>query len=282
MFRNPPTQAKHRSQPRQNRAISMISRRFNQHFPIFLGVKRKSCVCGTVISEMKNVFYPCAIAIAILFFASSCGDDSIVPPSATDKITALVVQAENETQQIQSSIDLTAASISIENLALSADYFVDEQHLEPLVKLDTSAQNHPWKKACNNDFLKANGFGQCLQNLNLSESQRETLEETLEDYANKQKPILNDEYQQFVDLKSQYQSRIAADIDSLQRGNIDNQTFQNKMKQYQTTFIDAFSRQRNANKNLSMLSVNYRSALETIQSTLSESQFKQFYVCHKR
>jgi hypothetical protein len=54
------------------------------------------------------------------------------------------------------------------------------------------------------------------------------------------------------------------------------------MDQYQQDFIAEFSRQRNANKNLSMLSVNYRKALETIKSTLSESQFKQFYICHQR
>lgn len=260
----------------------MISRPFNHNLPILLGVFPTICVCGSVISEMKKVIYPYFIAIAALISISSCGDDSIVPPSSTDKITALVVQAENETQQIQSSIDLTASAISIENLALSADYFVDEQHLEPLAKLDTNDQKHPWRKECNNDFLKQQGFGRCLQDLNLTESQRESLEAALEDYADLQKPILNDEYQLFIDLKSQYSVRIATDIDSLKQGTIDNQSFQNKMKQYQTDFIDEFSRQRNANKNLSMLSVNYRNVLETIKSTLSESQFKQFYVCHKR
>jgi len=86
----------------------------------------------------------------------------------------------------------------------------------------------------------------------------------------------------FVDVKSEYKEKIASDIDSLQHGNIDNQSYQQKMDQYQQDFIAAFSRQRNANKNLSMLSVNYRKAVETIKSTLSESQFKQFYICHQR
>lgn len=50
------------------------------------------------------------------------------------------------------------------------------------------------------------------------------------------KEILNDEYQLFVDLKSHYKDRIAADIDSFMRAEIDESSFQQKMKQYQQDF----------------------------------------------
>ena len=219
---------------------------------------------------------------ALALIMGSCRDNTIAPISAQDKITTLVVQAESETQQIQTSIDLTANSISVENLALSADYFVDEHHLEDNSVLDSNDRNKPWRAECNAEFLKQQGFGQCLKNLSITDDQMDQLEDAIERYANKQRPILTDEFQQFVDLKSRFKDRIKLDIDSLQRGDIGETAFQNKMKVYQMEFTTDFSRQRNANKNLSMMSVNYRNVLEDLQVILSESQFKQFYLCHKR
>jgi hypothetical protein len=265
MLGKPPTHPNALISLNPSEPISVIFRAFALIVSILLGVMIQFGVYGSVISEMKKSIYPSVLATIAIIALGSCRDNTIAPVSATDKITALVTQAESETKKIQSSIDLTAAAISIENLALSADYFVNENHLKSLSSLDTNAQMEPWKKECNSEFLKERGFGRCLTNLNLNAQ-----------------PILNDEYQLFVDLKSEYKERIASDIDSLQHGNIDNQSFQQKMDQYQQDFIAAFSRQRNANKNLSMLSVNYRKALETIKSTLSESQFKQFYICHQR
>ena len=282
MLGKPPTHPNALISLNPSQPISVIFRAFALIVSILLGVMIQFGVYGSVISEMKKSIYPSVLATIAIITLGSCRDNTIAPVSAKDKITALVAQAESETKKIQSSIDLTAAAISIENLALSADYFVNENHLVSLSSMDTNAQMEPWEKECNSEFLKERGFGRCLTNLILNAQQSVVLEKTLIDYAALQKPILNDEYQLFVDLKSVYKERIASDIDSLQHGNIDKQSFQQKMDQYQQDFIAAFSRQRNANKNLSMLSVNYRKALETIKSTLSESQFKQFYICHKR
>jgi len=282
MLGKPPTHPNALISLNPSQPISVIFRAFALIVSILLGVMIQFGVYGSVISEMKKSIYPSVLATIAIIALGSCRDNTIAPVSATDKITALVTQAESETKKIQSSIDLTAAAISIENLALSADYFVNENHLVSLSSMDTNAQMEPWEKECNSEFLKERGFGRCLTNLILNAQQSVVLEKTLIDYAALQKPILNDEYQLFVDLKSVYKERIASDIDSLQHGNIDDQSFQQKMDQYQQDFIAAFSRQRNANKNLSMLSVNYRKALETIKSTLSESQFKQFYICHQR
>jgi len=247
-----------------------------------LGVVDPYCVCGSDSFKMKNN-NPVYILIALMALAlGSCQDNTITPVSAQDKISSLVVQAETETKQIQSSIDLTAKSISIENLALSPDYFVDEHHLYDNSTLDTNNNKEPWRKECNNAFLKQLGFAQCLKNLSLAEEQINKIEDALETYGNHQKPILSDEFHHFVDLKSRYNDQIKLDIDSLQRGDIGETAFQNKMKQYQTEFTTEFSRQRSANKNLSMMSVNYRSVLESFQNIMSESQFKQFYLCHKK
>jgi hypothetical protein len=247
-----------------------------------LGVDRANCVCGSDSREMKkrNTLHTLIALMALSL--GSCQDNSIAPVSAQDKISSLVIQAESETNQIQTAIDLTANSITIENLALSADYFVDEHHLEDIDPLDSTKNDKPWEKECNNAFLKQAGFAGCFKNLSLTESQRNQIEAVLETYGTQQKPILTDEFHQFVDLKSQYKDRIKLDIDSLQRGNIGDAAFQNKMKQYQSEFTTEFSRQRNGSKNLSMLSVNYRSALDGIKNILSESQFKQFYLCHKK
>jgi hypothetical protein len=260
----------------------MISSLFAHYFAISLGVMSQFRVCGSEISVMRNITSLLNLAAFILLGLASCRENNIVPVSANEKITALVVQAETETKKIQSSVDLTANSISIENLALSPDYFVDEHHLSPLALLDTQTTREPWKKECNTEFLRERGFGKCLLSADINPSQTTSLVQTLKEYAAQQKEILNDEYQLFVDLKSHYKDRIAADIDSFMRAEIDESSFQQKMKQYQQDFLYEFNRQRNANKNLSMLSVNYRKALETIQSTLSEAQFKQFYICHKR
>jgi hypothetical protein len=219
---------------------------------------------------------------ALALIMGSCRDNTITPISASDKITALVVQAETETKKIQSSVDLTVNSISIENLALSPDYFVDEHHLKHFTLLDTQTRKDAWMKECNIDYIRERGFGKCLIGTDINPTQTVSLLETLKEYAAQQKEILNDEYRLFVDLKSHYRDRIAADIDSFVRAEIDESLFQQKMKQHQQAFLLEFNRQRSANKNLSMLSVNYRKVLEIIQSTLSESQFKQFYICHKR
>jgi hypothetical protein len=247
-----------------------------------LGVVPRFCVCGSENSDMKRILHPIYLLAFLAISLVNCKDSSIAPVSAQDKITDLVLQAETQTRSIQTSIDLTAQCFTIENLALSPDYFVDEQHLDPFTQLDTLLNKQPWRKDCNNDFIKQQGFAQCLQNLSLTEDQSDKLEDAIENYATAQQPLLNDEFKRFVDLKSHYRDLIKPTIDSLQRGEMGNDEFQAKIKTYQSAFTEEFQRQRSGNKNVSMLSVNYRSVLESIQSILSESQFKQFYLCHKK
>lgn len=250
---------------------------------ISLGDAVRFCVYGHVVTHMKKIIDPLYLSISLLIFILiGCRPNSITPVTAAEKISNLVIQAENETQEIQTSIDLTGNNITVENLALSADYFVDEHHLGSEFELDSNDTRKPWERECNPNFLREKGFGHCLQQVSLTEAQSETLRNCLKSYAAQQKPILIDEYEQFIDLKSRYTAQVKNDIDSLQRGELGTQSFQEKMARYQSSFKEEFSRQRNANKNLSMMSVNYRKALETIKITLSESQFKQFYLCHKR
>jgi hypothetical protein len=238
-------------------------------------------------TAMKNhsIFNPFIQSILVwAFVLMGCNGNDTIPVSSADKIATLVVQAETQTNNFTTAVDLTHQKIVLENLSLSADYFVDESHFDAELgeHKEPSTAKEPWRLSCKNGKILSDGFGQCLSKVELSADEKEKIEIILEDYHRLQSPLLKNQFEMIERLNDSVEDRIEQAMDALNSGNSSMDSFQIHIQLIESWFIENLQRERVISKNAIYLSVNYRNTLEAIQQLLSEKQFKQFYICHKR
>jgi hypothetical protein len=97
-----------------------------------------------------------------------------------------------------------------------------------------------------------------------------------------QSPLLRNQFEMIERLNDSVENRIEQAIEVLKSGNCTMDSFQIEIQSIENWFTENLKRERVISKNAVHLSVNYRNTLEAIKQLLSEKQFKQFYICHKR
>jgi len=238
-------------------------------------------------TAMKNhsIFNPGIQSLLLwAFVLIGCNGGDTIPASSDDKITNLVVQAESQTNNFKTAVDLTHQKIVLENLSLSADYFVDETHFYAALgeSKDSSNAKEPWQLSCKNARIISDGFGQSLTEVDLSAEKKVKIKVILEDYHRLQSPLLRNHFEIIERLNDSVENRIEQAMDTLNSGNSSMDSFQIEIQSIERWFTENLKRERVISKNAIHLSVNYRNTLEAIKELLSEKQFKQFYICHKR
>ena len=218
------------------------------------------------------------------FVLMGCNGGDTIPASSDDKITNLVVQAESQTNNFTTAVDLTHQKIVLENLSLSADYFVNESHFDAALgeSKDISNAKEPWQLNCKNAKIISDGFGQSLAKVDLSTEEKAKIKIILEDYHRMQSPLLKHQFELIERLNDSVEDRIEQAMEVLNSGNCTMDSFQIEIQSIENWFTENLKRERVISKNAIHLSVNYRNTLEAIKQLLSEKQFKQFYICHKR
>jgi len=236
---------------------------------------------------MKNhsIFNPFIQSLLLwAFVLMGCNGGDTIPASSDDKITNLVVQAELQTNNFTTAVDLTHQKIVLENLSLSADYFVDESHFDDALgeSKDSSNAKEPWQLSCKNARIISDGFGQSLAKVELSNEEKVKIKVILEDYHRLQSPLLRNHFEIIERLNDSVENRIEQAMALLNSGNSSMDSFQIEIHSIERWFAENLKRERVISKNAIHLSVNYRNTLEAMKQLLSEKQFKQFYICHKR
>ena len=218
------------------------------------------------------------------FVLMGCNGGDTIPASSDDKITNLVVQAESQTNNFTTAVDLTHQKIVLENLSLSADYFVNESHFDAALgeSKDSSNAKEPWQLNCKNAKIISDGFGQSLAKVDLSAEEKARIKIILDDYHRMQSPLLKNQFELIERLNDSVEDRIEQAMEVLNSGNCTMDSFQIEIQSIENWFTEKLKRERVISKNAIHLSVNYRNTLEAIKQLLSEKQFKQFYICHKR
>jgi hypothetical protein len=238
-------------------------------------------------TAMKNhsIFNPFIQSLLLwAFVLMGCNGGDTIPASSDDKITNLVVQAESQTNNFTTAVDLTHQKIVLENLSLSADYFVDETHFDAAFgeSKDSSNAKEPWQLSCKNARIISDGFGQSLAKMELSNEEKVKIKVILEDYHRMQSPLLKNQFELIERLNDSVEDQIEQAMEVLNSGNCTMDSFQIEIQSIENWFTENLKRERVISKNAIHLSVNYRNTLEAIKQLLSEKQFKQFYICHKR
>jgi hypothetical protein len=242
---------------------------------------------GSKTKAMKNHsnFNPFIQSLLLwAFVLMGCNGGDTIPASSDDKITNLVVQAESQTNNFRTAVDLTHQKIVLENLSLSADYFVDESHFDAALGeiKDSSNTKEPWQLSCKNARIISDGFGQSLAEVDLSAEEKVKTKVILEDYHRLQSPLLRNHFEIIERLNDSVENRIEQAMALLNSGNSSMDSFQIEIHSIERWFAENLKRERVISKNAIHLSVNYRNTLEAMKQLLSEKQFKQFYICHKR
>ena len=242
---------------------------------------------GSKTKAMKNhsIFNPFIQSLLLwAFVLMGCNGGDTIPASSDEKITNLVVQAESQTNNFTTAVDLTHQKIVLENLSLSADYFVDESHFDAAFgkSKDSSNAKEPWQLSCKNHRIISDGFGQSLAEVDLSAEEKVKIKVILEDYHRMQSPLLRNQFEMIERLNDSVENRIEQAIEVLNSGNCTMDSFHIEIQSIENWFTENLKRERVISKNAIHLSVNYRNTLEAIELLLSEKQFKQFYICHKR
>lgn len=235
--------------------------------------------------KKHSIFNPIIQSLLLwAFVLMGCNGGDTIPASSDDKITNLVVQAEYQTNNFTTAVDLTHQKIVLENFSLSADYFVNESHFDAALgeSKDSSNAKEPWQLNCKNAKIISDGFGQSLAKVDLSAEEKEKIKVILEDYHRMQSPLLKNQFELIERLNDSVEDRIEQAMEVLNSGNCTMDSFQIEIQSIENWFTENLKRERVISKNAIHLSVNYRNTLEAIKQLLSEKQFKQFYICHKR
>ena len=235
--------------------------------------------------KKHSIFNPFIQSLLLwAFVLMGCNGGDTIPASSDDKITNLVVQAESQTNNFTTAVDLTHQKIVLENLSLSADYFVNESHFDAALgeSKDSSNAKEPWQLNCKNAKIISDGFGQSLAKVDLSAEEKARIKIILDDYHRMQSPLLKNQFELIERLNDSVEDRIEQAMEVLNSGNCTMDSFQIEIQSIENWFTEKLKRERVISKNAIHLSVNYRNTLEAIKQLLSEKQFKQFYICHKR
>ena len=235
--------------------------------------------------KKHSIFNPIIQSLLLwAFVLMGCNGGDTIPASSDDKITNLVVQAEYQTNNFTTAVDLTHQKIVLENLSLSADYFVNESHFDAALgeSKDSSNAKEPWQLNCKNAKIISDGFGQSLAKVDLSAEEKARIKIILDDYHRMQSPLLTNQFELIERLNDSVEDRIEQAMEVLNSGNCTMDSFQIEIQSIENWFTENLKRERVISKNAIHLSVNYRNTLEAIKQLLSEKQFKQFYICHKR
>ena len=235
--------------------------------------------------KKHSIFNPIIQSLLLwAFVLMGCNGGDTIPASSDDKITNLVVQAEYQTNNFTTAVDLTHQKIVLENFSLSADYFVNESHFDAALgeSKDSSNAKEPWQLNCKNAKIISDGFGQSLAKVDLSAEEKARIKIILDDYHRMQSPLLKNQFELIERLNDSVEDRIEQAMEVLNSGNCTMDSFQIEIQSIENWFTENLKRERVISKNAIHLSVNYRNTLEAIKQLLSEKQFKQFYICHKR
>ena len=235
--------------------------------------------------KKHSIFNPIIQSLLLwAFVLMGCNGGDTIPASSDDKITNLVVQAEYQTNNFTTAVDLTHQKIVLENFSLSADYFVNESHFDAALgeSKDSSNAKEPWQLNCKNAKIISDGFGQSLAKVDLSAEEKAKIKIILDDYHRMQSPLLTNQFELIERLNDSVEDRIEQAMEVLNSGNCTMDSFQIEIQSIENWFTENLKRERVISKNAIHLSVNYRNTLEAIKQLLSEKQFKQFYICHKR
>lgn len=161
---------------------------------------------------------------------------------------------------------------------------MDEVHFDAQLgkHKDSSTATDPWKLSCKNGEIISDGFGQSLAEVDLSAEEKVKIKLILQDYHRLQSPLLRNQFEIIERLNDSVENRIEQAMEALNSGNSSMDSFQIEIQSIERWFTENLKRERVISKNAIHLSVNYRNTLEAIKQLLSEKQFKQFYICHKR
>jgi hypothetical protein len=161
---------------------------------------------------------------------------------------------------------------------------VDESHFNDALgeSKDSSNAKEPWQLSCKNARIISEGFGQSLAEVDLSAEEKVKTKVILEDYHRLQSPLLRNHFEIIERLNDSVENRIEQAMALLNSGNSSMDSFQIEIHSIERWFAENLKRERVISKNVIHLSVNYRNTLEAMKQLLSEKQFKQFYICHKR
>jgi hypothetical protein len=242
---------------------------------------------GSKTTTVKNHFNFHPYVLSLLFCVTGligCNGNDNIPASSADKITNLVVQAETQTNNFSTAVDLTHQKIVVENLSLSADYFVDESLFSTARGNgnDSLSMMEPWRSGCKTGTQLTDGFGQSLAKVDLSVEEKEKIKMILQDYHSMQAPLLRNQFELIERLNDSVEDRIEQALEVLNSGNCTMDSFQTEVHSIESWFIQNLQRERLITKTAIHLSVNYRNTLEAIEQLLSEKKFKQFYIYQKR
>jgi hypothetical protein len=161
---------------------------------------------------------------------------------------------------------------------------VDKTHFDAALGeiKDSSNTKEPWQLSCKNARIISDGFGQSLAEVDLNAEEKVKIKVILEDYHRLQSPLLRNHFEIIERLNDSVEDRIERAMAVLNSGNSSMDSFQIEIQSIERWFAENLKRERVISKNAIHLSVNYRNTLEAIKQLLSEKQFKQFYICHKR
>jgi hypothetical protein len=177
---------------------------------------------STTAMKKHSIFNPFIQSLLLwAFVLMGCNGGDTIPASSDDKITNLVVQAESQTNNFTTAVDLTHQKIVLENLSLSADYFVNESHFDAALgeSIDSSNAKEPWQLNCKNAKIISDGFGQSLAKVDLRAEEKAKIKIILEDYHRMQWPLLKNQFELIERLNDSVEDRIEQAMEVLNSGN---------------------------------------------------------------
>lgn len=196
----------------------------------------------------------------------------------TDR-TALVDQAGTDMNAVDPGNDAPEMGVYLVDEGISADFLATEaDYSDDLVPAAGNDSNELRLR----DYVKAHSFVACLHRIKLSNDQIAATKKAMASYEDCKKSAVTRARDIYAKLKASYKEKADRLLAAYKNGDITKDQLEAKMKDLRIAFLKELRSLQLQDKVQDAFKKCYRSFLEDMHSILTEAQWKQFVMCHKR
>lgn len=233
---------------------------------------------------MKRTLKISALVIGMMALAlTGCKKDKLVEQNATtqaitsgdEDITALVIQAEEDDNNIEATYNESTEDISMENEGIAYDYLVEASDIDA----DESSQDAAVAKR---KKIRQKSFIYCLRKTNPSKDQVRKLKYAIGEYAKCKESAIKRARAIYAKLHAKYKKLAHEQIRLYKAGKITKKELHQRLLRIRHAFKKELRELKLKEKLHTALKNCYKGLLKDIKGVLTERQWKAFVECYRR
>jgi hypothetical protein len=226
---------------------------------------------------MKNMIQKATIVLGVALIAfTSCRKDTVQNVISGDDETVLAAQAVNDMNAVGVITDESTSNIMMDDQGIAADFQVEATDCDLISGANGGGADDSIRAR-----VRARSFVKCLNGLNLSGGQKDSIKHLLRGYVDCKADAIARARSIYHDLQLVYKAKAEKLFQAFRDGKITKEQLEKSLKELRDNFRNDLRAKQIAEKLDDAMKACFTKFLRGLHSILNETQWKAFVACHK-